>query len=77
MNLHDLADWDASVEVTPQTLKVAKKIKAERDGVKILGGTKSGKTLPQGLRFRDVLFSNSAREALTAAGATLEETSAE
>lgn len=71
VNLHDLADWDASVEVTPQTLKVAKKIKAERDGVKILGGTKTGKTLPSGLRFRDVLFSNSAREALSAAGATL------
>src|SRR5579872_4490380 len=69
VNLHDLADWDPSVEVTPQTLKVAKKIKAVRDGVKILGGTKTGKTLPAGLRFRDVVFSNSAREALTAAGA--------
>ena len=76
VNLHDLADWDASVEVTPQTLKVAKKIKAERDGVKILGGTKAGKTLPSGLRFRDVLFSNSAREALNAAGAVLEEPAA-
>ena len=73
VNLHDLADWDPSVEVTPQTLKVAKKIKNERDGVKILGGSKAGKTVPSGLRFRDVLFSNSAREALTAAGATLEE----
>jgi large subunit ribosomal protein L15 len=73
LNLHDLADWDVSVEVTPQTLKVAKKIKAERDGVKILGGSKAGKTLPAGLRFRDVLFSTSAREALLAAGATLEE----
>src|SRR5579884_183848 len=72
VNLHDLADWDASVEVTPQTLKVAKKIKAAQDGVKILGGSKPGKTLPSGLRFRDVLFSNSAREALQAAGATIE-----
>jgi large subunit ribosomal protein L15 len=72
VNLHDLADWDTSVEVTPQTLKVAKKIKAVRDGVKILGGSKSGKTLPSGLRFRDVLFSNSAREALAAAGAQFE-----
>src|SRR6185437_6319726 len=63
LNLHDLADWDASVEVTPQTLKVAKKIKNAQDGVKILGGSKTGKTLPSGLRFRDVLFSNSAREA--------------
>lgn len=73
VNLHDLADWDASVEVTPQTLKVAKKIKNAQDGVKILGGSKTGKTLPSGLRFRDVLFSNSAREALTAAGASIEE----
>ena len=73
VNLHDLADWDASVEVTPQTLKVAKKIKALRDGVKILGGSKPGKIVPSGLRFRDVLFSNSAREALQAAGATIEE----
>src|SRR5579884_916203 len=75
VNLHDLADWDTSVEVTPQTLKVAKKIKAVRDGVKILGGSKSGKTLPSGLRFRDVVFSNSAREALTAAGAQIEDPS--
>lgn len=73
VNLHDLADWDASVEVTPQTLKVAKKIKNAQDGVKILGGSKTGKTLPSGLRFRDVLFSNSAREALQAAGAQIEE----
>jgi large subunit ribosomal protein L15 len=72
VNLSDLADWDASVEVTPQTLKVAKKIKAVLDGVKILGGSKPGKTLPTGLRFRDVLFSNSARETLQAAGAQLE-----
>lgn len=72
VNLHDLADWDVTVEVTPQTLKVAGKIKAARDGVKILGGSKPGKTLPSGLRFSDVLFSNSAREALQAAGAHLE-----
>lgn len=72
INLHDLADWDTSVEVTPQTLKVAGKIKAVQDGVKVLGGSKPGKTLPSGLRFRDVLFSNSAREALQAAGAQLE-----
>jgi large subunit ribosomal protein L15 len=73
VNLHDLADWDTSVEVTPQTLKVAKKIKKIQDGVKILGGSKPGKTLPSGLRFRDVLFSNSAREALQAAGASFDD----
>jgi large subunit ribosomal protein L15 len=72
VNLHDLADWDTSVEVTPQTLKIAKKIKNIGDGVKILGGSKSGKTLPSGLRFKDVLFSNSAREALSAAGASFD-----
>jgi large subunit ribosomal protein L15 len=72
INLSDLADWDVTVEVTPQTLKVAGKIKAILDGVKILGGSKHGKTLPSGLRFSDVLFSNSAREALTAAGAQIE-----
>src|SRR5579884_3084399 len=74
VNLHALADWDASVEVTPQTLKVARKIKSEQDGVKILGGSKTGKTLPAGLRFRDVLFSDSAREALAAAGAQFDAT---
>ncbi|MEO6912805.1 MAG: 50S ribosomal protein L15 [Candidatus Baltobacteraceae bacterium] len=72
VNLHDLADWDTSVEVTPETLKVANKIKALRDGVKILGGSKAGKALPSGLRFRDVLFSSTAKEALKAAGATIE-----
>jgi large subunit ribosomal protein L15 len=73
INLHDLADWDTSVEVTPQTLKVAGKIKAVLDGVKILGGSKPGKTVPSGLRLSDVLFSNSAREALQAAGAQIAE----
>ena len=73
VNLHDLADWDASVEVSPQTLKVARKITSLQDGVKILGGSKAGKTLPQGLRFRDVVFSSSAKEALKAAGAHMGE----
>lgn len=72
LNLHDLADWDPAIEVTPQTLKVARKLSRVRDGVKILSGTRSGKTLPSGLRFRDILFSNSAREALKAAGAQFE-----
>ena len=72
LNLHDLADWDPAVEVTPQTLKVARKLSRVRDGVKILAGTRSGKTLPAGLRFRDILFSNSAKEALKAAGAQFE-----
>jgi large subunit ribosomal protein L15 len=73
VNLADLADWDASVEVSPQSLQAHKKLKSTRDGVKILGGVKAGKTLPTGLRFRDIAFSASAREALAAAGAILED----
>jgi large subunit ribosomal protein L15 len=74
INLADLCDWDASLEVTPQALKAKGKLKKLRDGVKILGGTKDGKTLPKGLVFRDVLFSQSARDALSAAGARFEDT---
>lgn len=73
INLADLADWDSGVEVTPQALKAKGKLKKLRDGVKILGGTKDGKTLPKGLVFRDVLFSQSARDALSAAGAKFED----
>jgi large subunit ribosomal protein L15 len=80
VNLAQLASWDASVEVTPLTLKAAGLISKELDGVKILGGTKlrtragsSEKGLPSGLSFSDVLFSARAREALIAAGARLGE----
>lgn len=73
VNLWQLADWDASLEVNPQTLAAAGKVKQQHDGVKILGATRDGKTLPNGLIFRDCLFSGSAREALTAAGARFEE----
>ena len=76
LNLADLADWDPSLEVSPQSLQAKKKLKTTRDGVKILGGAKAGKTLPAGLRFRDVSFSASAREALAAAGATFEDQAA-
>jgi len=72
VNLSSLADWDPSVEVTPLTLKAARLVGNLRDGVKILGGAKDGKTLPAGLTLRDVVFSASARTALTAAGANLE-----
>ena len=74
VNVADLAGWDTSVEVSPQSLRAAKKIKALRDGVKILGGAKPGKVLPTGLRFRDVVFSTPAREALAAAGAIFDDT---
>jgi large subunit ribosomal protein L15 len=68
VNLRQLTAWDPAVEVTPESLRDRGLLKSEQDGVKILG-TQSDKALPSGLRFRDVLFSNSAREALTAAGA--------
>lgn len=73
VNLHQLAQWDASVEITPESLKEKGILKSLLDGVKILGDGKAGKTLPAGLRFRDVAFSGSAREALAAAGAAIEE----
>ena len=73
VNLSKLADWDASVEVSPQSLVAKRVIGKAPDGVKVLGGTKAGQTLPAGLKFRDVVFSQSARTALTAAGADLGE----
>jgi large subunit ribosomal protein L15 len=73
VNLHQLAVWDVAVEITPDTLIEKGFLKSALDGVKILGGSRTGKSLPSGLRFRDVLFSGSAREALVAAGATIEE----
>jgi large subunit ribosomal protein L15 len=78
VNLSDLADWDTAITVTPDALRAAGTIKLIRDGVKILGGSKAGKSVPAGLTFQAVAFSNSAREALTAAGATfLDETTPE
>ena len=73
VNLHQLAAWDPSVEVTPQALKEKGLLGKIGDGVKILGGARTGKSLPNGLKFRDVLFSTSAREALQAAGAQIPE----
>jgi large subunit ribosomal protein L15 len=71
VNLQRLAQWDPTVEITPESLREHGFVKALLDGVKILGSS-SGAALPAGLRFRDVLFSQNAREALTAAGATIE-----
>ncbi len=72
INLHRLADWDVSVEVSPETLKARGLLSDLRDGVKLLGAVKADKSLPTGLRFRDIVFSATAREALVAAGAVLE-----
>ena len=71
VNLGSLAEWDPALEVSPQSLVAKRVIGSAQAGVKILGGTKPGKTLPEGLVFRDVLFSAGAREALVAAGAKL------
>ncbi len=73
VNLHQLAQWDTSVDVTPESLKEKGVLKKVLDGVKILGSGRPGSTLPAGLRFRDVVFSSAAREALMAAGAQIEE----
>ncbi len=77
VNLHQLSTWDPSVEVSPESLKERGILSSTEDGVKILGGGKAGKALPQGLKFRDVVFSASALEALKAAGASLPEPVAE
>jgi large subunit ribosomal protein L15 len=71
INLGDLTAWDPSVEVSPQSLRAKNLVDKAPDGIKVLGGNKTGKTLPTGLKFRDVVFSASAREALSAAGADL------
>jgi large subunit ribosomal protein L15 len=73
INVGDLTGWDVAIEVSPQSLQKHRGLKDLKDGVKVLGGTKKGGTLPTGLKFRDVLFSSTAREALTAAGADLGE----
>lgn len=72
VNLYQLADWDTSIVVSPLSLKNRGVLSSALDGVKILGGAKGGKSLPSGLRFQDVVFSSSAREALKAAGAQIE-----
>lgn len=69
VNLHQLASWDPTIEITPQALKERGLLGKIGDGVKILGGARSGKSLPTGLKFRDVMFSASALEALKAVGA--------
>ncbi len=69
INISDLAAWDPAVEVSPEALVSVKLVTKVLDGVKVLGGNKTSATLPQGLKFRDVVFSATAREALTAAGA--------
>jgi large subunit ribosomal protein L15 len=72
VRLSRLSAWDPSVEVSPESLRERGVLKSLLDGVKILGdGNGASATLPSGLRFRDVLFSKSAREVLESSGADL------
>jgi large subunit ribosomal protein L15 len=70
VNLVDLAEWDQSVVITPESLRKAGLVGSARDGVKILG---TGNAPAKQLRFRDVAFSAAAKDKLTAAGAVFEE----
>jgi large subunit ribosomal protein L15 len=45
INLHQLASWDTSVAVTPESLKEKGLLKSLHDGVKILGGSKNSAML--------------------------------
>jgi large subunit ribosomal protein L15 len=72
VNVAQLAEWDSSVDVTPESLIARGVLKSALDGVKILGNGIATTKLPKGLKFRDVLFSKNAREALEGAGATIE-----
>ncbi|MBV9055527.1 MAG: 50S ribosomal protein L15 [Candidatus Eremiobacteraeota bacterium] len=76
VSLRRLGNWDPSVEISPETLRERGMFKGEVDAVKILGAG-AEVSLPSGLRFRDVLFSQSAREALSSAGASFDEVHAE
>ena len=69
INLSDLTGWDAKIVVTPDALREAGVVAKLRDGVKILGTGDA----PNGLRFRDVIFSSPARAKLEAAGAVFED----
>jgi large subunit ribosomal protein L15 len=72
VNVRQLAQWDPTVEISPESLTARGLVKGELDGVKILGAG-AGIALPAGLRLRHVYFSKGARDALVAAGATIEE----
>jgi large subunit ribosomal protein L15 len=74
INIHQLAEWDPAIEITPESLREHGLVKLVLDGVKILG-KETGEALPSGLRLRDVLFSKKAREMLAAAGAHIEDLS--
>ena len=61
VNLHQLAGWDASVEVSPESLRERGILKSLEDGVKILGGAKGGKIAAAGTRSSATSCSRRAR----------------
>jgi large subunit ribosomal protein L15 len=69
INLADLAAWEKSVVITPESLLEAGFVSKLKDGVKVLGAGDA----PAGLRFRNVRFSSVAKSKLEAAGAAFEE----
>ena len=72
VNVSDLGDFEAYTTVTPERLREAGKIRSLRKPVKILGEGE----LSTPLTVRADKFSQSARQKITAAGGTAEETSA-
>ena len=70
VTLTRLERWDPAVEITPESLHERGVIASLIGGVKILSG-RTAAALPSGLRLRDVAFSQTAREALEASGATI------
>ena len=57
INLHQLAEWDTAVEVTPEALKAKGIVKHCSTASRSSAASKVGKALPSGLKFRDVVFS--------------------
>jgi len=68
VNVGELGDWDATVVVSPDSLRERGIIAHKRKPVKVLA---SGNA-PSGLRFAGVRFSAAAKAKLEAAGATFE-----
>ena len=64
VNISALADWDAAIEVSPQSLMERKLVTKAPDGVKILGGTKPRQDAAAGPAFpRRRLLGERARSA--------------
>ena len=68
VNLADLEEFDAGVEVTPEVLINAGIIKSIKDGIKILGEGE----LTKGLTVKASKFSKSAEQKINAAGGKAE-----